>query len=467
MVATPGFKKATKSLSRWMQREEWTEDFRLVFEKHITRVCDEFNVEPQYLEDEIGREFAEMAVACAVEDFFTTEFEPDGRNLVADYLKRRGWKESAPVKTCLQALRQSVVSLYEVIETVPKSHLLVRDLVRGGQPIRMEDRELAGSVVIWDRLAMRLMEIRGKHHATSTILDLGTEESDELLDSLLRAIKTGREEAAKAVRDQDIDPAVASQAVEDFLLREASPLFTQFWLHGIFQTLRSPPPRFTNHEGHDLLFGEARFPIVADDPKAVGRRLDKIGELERLGEGETMWQWTGGPSAPPIGDSGGTMSTGSFSQTGEPVRGMLEIVEGELVLTANSRERTEHAIALLDEKLPGLLGQPLVEYREIQDVPADAPGDPAEGLSLSPAEQTAIVHEFLDRHYNEVIALPILALGDLSPLEASQSEDGRIALQGWLKQLENMEARQAAETESEPYDTTWLWELLEMTDLRK
>jgi hypothetical protein len=466
MAATPGFRKATQSLSKWMQRKEWEEDFRLVFEEHITQVCDEFNVEPQYLEDEIGLEYAEMAVAWAVEDFFTSEFEPDARNLVKDYLKRRGWKESAPVKTCLQALRQSVASLYEVIETVPKSHLFVRDLVRGGEPIRLEDRELAVSVVKWDRLAMRLMEIRGKHHATSTILDFGIEESDGLLNTLRQAIKTGREEAAKAVRDHHIDPVEAGRVVEDFMLRGASPRFTQFWLRGIFRTLRRPPPRIVNYEDHNLLFGEARFPIVADGPKAVERGLDEIGELERLGESETLWQWTGGPSAAPLGGSSETMSSGSFSETGEPVRGMLEIIEGELVLTANSRERTEHGIALLEEKLPGLLGRPLIEYIDIQDALANAKDSrgPAKGSSLSPAERSAIMHEFLDRHYREVMALPIPALGDLSPLEASQSEDGRVALLCWLKQLENAEARRALESGSETYDTAWLWELLDMTD---
>lgn len=452
-----------------MQREEWREDFQLVFDKHIDVPCEEYNIEPQYLEDEIGREYAEMAVACAVEDFFTAESGPDGRNLIADFIKRRGWKESAAVRTCLQAMRESVVSLYEVIETVPKSHLFVRDLVRGGEAIRMDDRELSASVVKWDRLAMRLLEIRGKHSATSTILDFGIEESEGLLDTLLQALEKGRDAVAKTARENDFDPAEAGRAVEDFLMRDAAPLFTQFWLYRIFQALRSPPPRLVNYEGHDLLFGEARLPIIAGDPKAVERGLDEIAELERLGKGETLWQWTGGPSAAPLGGSSETMSTGSFSETGEPVRGMLEIVEGELVLTANSRERTEQGIALLEEFLPGLLGPPLVEYTDVEDAHLDreVPASPADGLSLSPAEQTAIVHEFLDRHYREVIALPIPRLGDLSPIEASRSKDGRAALQSWLKQLENKEARGAAESGTEPYDTDWLWELLEMTDLRE
>ena len=64
----------------------------------------------------------------------TCNFEPDGRNVVDDYLKRRAWKEPAAIKRYLEALRRSTMSVYEVIDTTPGSHFVVRDLVRGGEP---------------------------------------------------------------------------------------------------------------------------------------------------------------------------------------------------------------------------------------------------------------------------------------------------------------------------------------------
>jgi len=44
---------------------------------------------------------------------------PDGRNVVDDYLKRRGWKESLPTREYMTALRRSVLSLYEASEVIP------------------------------------------------------------------------------------------------------------------------------------------------------------------------------------------------------------------------------------------------------------------------------------------------------------------------------------------------------------
>ena len=43
------------------------------------------------------------------------------------------------------------MSLYEVTGTVPGNHLVMKDLVRGGDPIRVEDRRVSRSVVEWDR----------------------------------------------------------------------------------------------------------------------------------------------------------------------------------------------------------------------------------------------------------------------------------------------------------------------------
>jgi hypothetical protein len=54
-----------------------------------------------------------VLTACAVEDFLTRSHDKDGRNVVDDYLKRRGWKESVTNKRYMQALRDSKMSLYE------------------------------------------------------------------------------------------------------------------------------------------------------------------------------------------------------------------------------------------------------------------------------------------------------------------------------------------------------------------
>ena len=75
----------------------------------------------------------------------------EGSNIVDDYLKRRGWKESASARAYMLALRSSVMSLYEVSDIVRDTSFRARDLVRGGDPI--SERSATRSLKQWDRIA--------------------------------------------------------------------------------------------------------------------------------------------------------------------------------------------------------------------------------------------------------------------------------------------------------------------------
>jgi len=81
---------------------------------------------------------------------------PDGRNIADDYLRRRGWKESVSTREYIAGLRRSVISLYEVSGIVPGESMLLRDLVRGGEPVRVWEKSGSQGLRPWDRIATRL-----------------------------------------------------------------------------------------------------------------------------------------------------------------------------------------------------------------------------------------------------------------------------------------------------------------------
>jgi hypothetical protein len=67
-------------------------------EDHVLPACDETGLEPDEAVSILGEGLYMSTVwACAFEDMLTREFD-DGSNIVDDYLKRRGWKESVPNK---------------------------------------------------------------------------------------------------------------------------------------------------------------------------------------------------------------------------------------------------------------------------------------------------------------------------------------------------------------------------------
>jgi hypothetical protein len=80
----------------------------------------------------IGDHWMSTLRGCAFEDLVSAGRAE--RNAADDYLKRRGWKESAGTRAYIEALRRSSMSLYEVSDIVGGVSFLARDLVRGGDP---------------------------------------------------------------------------------------------------------------------------------------------------------------------------------------------------------------------------------------------------------------------------------------------------------------------------------------------
>jgi hypothetical protein len=97
-------------LIKWAMRGHWAERFEQVLEDHLMPACEETGLEVDEVAAVIGEDlFMSTVWACAFEDFLTREFEGGG-NAIDDYLKRRGWKESASIRTYLAALRNSTIS---------------------------------------------------------------------------------------------------------------------------------------------------------------------------------------------------------------------------------------------------------------------------------------------------------------------------------------------------------------------
>ena len=91
----------------------------------------------------------------------TREVEGAG-NIVDDYLQRRGWSEKAMNKAYMAALRFSVISLNEASDIRPGEFFLARDLIRGGEPVWVSERTATHTLKPWDRIAARLVAVRGK-----------------------------------------------------------------------------------------------------------------------------------------------------------------------------------------------------------------------------------------------------------------------------------------------------------------
>ena len=110
-----GSKQAINNLVKWSARDDWILYYEEVSAHHLDSIMDKFDVTTEELAEILGDGF-DMVFGVILEDFFATRFGDDGElNVIDDYLKRRGWREKVPAKRYLAAIRDSVISLYEVV----------------------------------------------------------------------------------------------------------------------------------------------------------------------------------------------------------------------------------------------------------------------------------------------------------------------------------------------------------------
>ena len=94
-------------------------------------------------------------------------------------------------------------------------------------------------------------------------------------------------------------------------------------------------------------------------------------------------------------------------------------------------------------------------------------GSSSEAEELPPEEIHMVIHEAMNQHYRAQLDQAVPILGNISPRKAAKSKAGREKLVAWLKGLENMNARHDADDPMSSYDTTWMWEELGISNMRK
>src|SRR3546814_8748306 len=76
----------------------WGEHLGEALGDHLGLAMEEFDFEADELADIVGDHWAGVLWGCAFEDLLTRTIEPGDRNIVDDYIRRRGWNESGSTK---------------------------------------------------------------------------------------------------------------------------------------------------------------------------------------------------------------------------------------------------------------------------------------------------------------------------------------------------------------------------------
>ena len=205
-------------------------------------------------------------VGCAFEDLLTREVE------------------AGPNKLYMRALRSSVMSLYEVSEVEPGNGFLVRDLIRGGEPVRVSERSASQTLKAWDKIGARVVTVGGKQLLSGGVLSFTMEAADALMAGLARA------EGKRGPR--------AKLALDDEKLRGLASLVSTAWLFDVVpRAMGTVTPTLHNSDGEEVVFHRVRVPFARGGTQAaVAERPDTAVPLQR--ENDRFWNWLGTKPSP-------------------------------------------------------------------------------------------------------------------------------------------------------------------------
>ncbi len=460
-----GSNQAINNLVKWSARDDWAPYFEEVFAHHLDPVMDKFDVTSEDLAEILGDAF-DMLYGVILEDFFATRFGDDGElNVIDDYLKRRGWREKVPAKRYLAAIRDSVISLYEVVDIDSGKAMTVRDMIRGGGPVTVEEKMGSESAAPWDRIAARLVTVNNKPCFTGGMLLLPHKASGTFLSVFNETAKDVRAGLRREAKKQGENPAITSEEVEELLLDSRGPcLLTQVWLIDALTQINAPPPEMRNTDGDAILFSEVRFPISGDEAE-VAATVDGIENVERNAPAEASWTWHGGssPSQPIAARKHEGLTLQSVVDGGRTSLGNIDIGNGIILLSTNSRERAERGRDLLASRLGALVGAPLISHEAMERrMETSADSRVPEEDEIPPEIAAQIIREHFDNHYRRLLENPVPVLDGKAPRQAVKTKKGRGQVIEWLKYLENSEHRRANGEGQEPYDMTWMWRELKL-----
>lgn len=261
-------------LLKFAERPPWADEIAERWDAFLEFAADFLERTPDEVAealDALGLE--SMAFAMVFEDF-ATQCDEAGRSFLADYLKRRGWRESAPARQYVQALADSTLGLYEILEVQRDRGLWLRALLDPErEPFFVHERRATHHLFRWDIVAARVLLLMNQHQFSGSLLPV-------LRQTYSHGLRPGWEQARN-------DPSLREEFMQGL-----PTLATLLWLGAILAEADAGPPELLDGDGEPLVPCTARLKLRAS-ADAVAAALDAAPDWLRAGEAP-FWNWIDG-----------------------------------------------------------------------------------------------------------------------------------------------------------------------------
>lgn len=332
-----------RGLFRWTNRDDWREAVANHRDVSVNMILEISGLTEDELFDRLGQGLAELLLVWVELDFLTT-VRVDGLNPVDEYLERRGFKESTGNRALMQTVRNSVPSLYEIVEKRPDGCYRLQDLLRDGDPVEVVASLPEGAV--GTVVALRVVVAMGRLQCVGPPLPFPTAVMAQTLDHFRESLAT-----------VDIGSGGTSAPVPDLTdvdrrLRAIGPAFVLIWILSIVVALKAERKHGDDVDADDVDPAEphaVEFPYLdTTTEEAIRQRLDADGRLRK--DGPTIWMWAADPAFD-ADDPDQDVDVFTFDVTIEG-RAVVAVVMNGLF--------AEEACAVMEEILAGLVDEPVI-----------------------------------------------------------------------------------------------------------
>ena len=459
-------------LNKWLESGNWSEHIADVYKDHLYgyREIHDFDTYDE-LSAKIGQHWGITLRNVITMSFLSRETKSG--NVIDVYLKRRGWKEKSIPKAYLKAVRNSVMTLYEVSDIRPGVSFLARDLFMGGDPILVEERIATKSMLPWENFAMRIVDVRGHNIIAGGLLPYDPELAEQVIDKIYQRaliLKYGTGILYNEV-SKIFGPKKIQDIILDTVLKLSDPVFSEEWLMATeFDPGDVKLPTLIDTNGDLGEFVRLRYSF------AIGATQNQLRELlndapDMDAASSEIWNWV----APPAEESearpkqAGTLTYQVHMDSGAAVPGTVKLKGNKLEVDVNSTEWAEKLQERLKDILGDLVSKPFLLHQSVKQAIAEDCDRPApnEQLELSPEVESQILKNVYDQRYRRLLDEPLSMLDGSSPRAAVKTPEGEKNVVKWMKILETSEARVRQSKPVEPYDFLWMWQELGIAKLRK
>ena len=416
--------------------------------------------------EKVGEEIFRPLFVCGVEFFLSNEYpdDSDAWNAIDFFLKKRGALLSPQDKMYLKGLRDSYMSLYEVIDVKIDQSLTLRDLLEEAQPpIIVKEKQGTHFLCQWDLLGARVVKTPTDYLLAGGVFLLSRDAANEAKEVIHKIAKVMmNKKNIRLFQEETKDPVLM---IKKMWVKEIA----QNWF--MEQMQQRQEPTLFNYDGDKLQFYTLEFPLKRSVAEVI-KILNKLPELipHDIEDVPHAWIWPvqtdkNNPRQHKQKPNQGKakelfIDTQLSDENGMTYRLFAELkIKGKkLIIDVNSEQRANIVEDVIQTHLTSFIGEPTRIKHDLKESKDGKESSKELTSGLSPEAEEALKQQFLDQHYRDWLDSPLPALKGKTPRQAAKTKAGLQTIIDILKDMSNGELRAVKRgSKTIPYNFDWLF----------